>query len=154
MWKLGCPKGPYHDRGNCLALRNGGIGELRRNLETGRMIILEKNRSGTQDYEKRVLEQREEATERHQAPPLPNYYTYAWNQTMRHCSEEEARRLMAIAGRVEMGAGSQVCSFCGIGSQVATGGDPDLKHESTHSVGSPYTCECAFLSVWAVVCLH
>lgn len=60
--------------------------------------------------------------------------------------QEETERLRAIAGRVGMGADSQICSLCRVGSQVATGGDPDLSHESTQSDRSPHTCERAFLS--------
>ena len=60
--------------------------------------------------------------------------------------QEETERLQAIAGRVGMGADSQICSLCRVGSQVATGGDPDLSHESTQSDRSPHTCERAFLS--------
>lgn len=65
--------------------------------------------------------------------------------------QEETERLQAIAGRVGVGADSQICSLCRVGSQVATGGDPDLSHESTQSDRSPYTCERAFLSgLWFV----
>lgn len=37
---------------------------------------------------------------------------------------------------------------------MTTGGDPDIIYESADFSRSSHTCENAFLSVWAVVCLH
>lgn len=85
----------------------------------------------------------ETATPRPQVPHLDVQSDDA-SRTMRN--QEETERLQAIAGRVEMRTDSQVCSLCGVGNQVATGGDPDLSHESTQSGRSPHTCERAFLS--------